>query len=276
MDVKELKERIEGNTVPKTMIFIDSCHTLMKEYLIAMSKVLNRRIVHTYTAEETKAMNGRFDRNDLLVVAHGLKDPSKYRGLEVYLVFVYLEDIDEGLIPKVVFPSLNRNQCILYIETRLKNLGLSLSRKNIVKLCEYFENDIDQIMGELYKLECLDVKALDRPFAALFECSPLKQEKLKSLPWYSGGAVDTATVLYATYMKKLKAAGEMNVSVEKQRWYAQLIREAIFVEVNILAGTFGDYAVEYFKLIEKMSPDEVGIQWNPPVAREDIGGEWEV
>ena len=289
MEVTELKERILKNDIPKKLVFIDNCHTLMLEYLKALSKTLNRRIMHIYSEKEIIGINSRYDRNDILVVAHGVNKLEDWigRDLEVYLVFIYLEDIVTSL-PKVVFPALNKNQCTLYLRNWLienefynkkgNDCVPTLLMENQEKLIKYFDNDIDQIMGEMYKLKSLEVHALDRPFEALFDCLPPKPMILKSLPWYSGGAVDTAVCLYNTYMKKLRSAGEMKVPVEKQRWYAQLVRWAIFVELGILSGTFGDYALEFFRLIESMSPDDMKISWNPPISKEDLdkNPEWKI
>lgn len=276
MEVHELKRRILNNDIPRNLIFVDNCHILTNEYLRALSKQLNRRPVHVYSIKDALELNSRFDRRDLLGVVHNcLKDAQSVKGLtEVYYLFI--EDTKEtvsSLDDYVEFPSLNKNQCILYIENWVESNKVSLSREKIEKIVNYFENDLDLIMNELEKLRCLEVHSLDKPFDALFECLPDKQQKLKSLPWYSGGAVDTAQVLYATYKKKLKAA-DQSIPLNKQLWYTQLITESIFAEIEILAGKFGDYALEYFKLIEKMTPEEFEIQWFPPVTREEIGPEW--
>lgn len=287
MEVSELKHRILSNDIPRNLVFIDNCHILTAEYIKALSKQLNRRPIHVYSIQDALELNSRFDRRDLMGVVHGcVKQAHELRNIqEVYYVFIEetSDNVLNDLIDCVKFPALNKNQCILYIEDWLISNGffnkvegkqvLTLSRTNIEKLIDYFENDLDLIMNELQKFKCLEVHALDRPFNAIFECLPDKQKKLKSLPWYSGGAVDTAQVLYATYKKKLKAA-DQSIPIEKQLWYTQLITEAIFAEIEILAGKFGDYALDYFKLIEKMSPDEFKIQWFPPVSREEIGPEW--
>lgn len=270
MDVYELKSKIESNEVPKHLVFIETSRVLVKEYTTALSRVLNRRPVHMYTSKEVKESVGRFDRNDLLIIAHNLKiDTNWMAGLDINIIFINSEDVETPL-PKIVFPKLSKNQCLLYLENWVSENKFSFSRENQEKLITYFDNDLDQIKGELDKLECLEVKALDRPFQALFECLPDKEKRLRSLPWYSGGAVDTATVLYNTYMKKLKSIRDTSVPINKQRWYAQLIQEAVFVEIGILSGTFGDYALEYFRLIEKMSPREARVQWLPPVSMKEI------
>lgn len=288
MEVQELKKRILDNDVPHQIIFIDNCHILVKEYLKAISKALNRRVVHCYSIDEARKLNGRFDRRDLLGVLHGCaKDFKELFGLsDLYFIDIELEDINTS-VEKIVFPELNKNQCILYIENWLIENGFfnkgadknfskipTLSRENIEKLIDYFDADLDQIMGELEKLKCLEVHALNQPFAALFECLPSKQKRLKCLPWYSGGAVDTGTVLAATYLKKLKAAGEMKVPIKKQLWYSQLITEGLFIKLGIISGYISDYTTDYFKLIEQMSPEEYKIQWFPPTVREEIGDEW--
>lgn len=288
MEVQELKQRILDNNIPHQIIFIDNCYILVKEYLKAISKALNRRVVHCYSIDEARKLNGRFDRRDLLGVLHScVKDFKELAGLsDLYFIDIELEDVDTS-IEKVKFPELNKNQCILYIENWLIENGFfnkgseqafpkipTLSRENIEKLIDYFDSDLDRIMGELEKLKCLEVHALNQPFAALFECLPSKQERLKCLPWYSGGAVDTGTVLAETYLKKLKAAGEMKVHVNKQLWYSQLITEGLFVKLGIMSGYISDYTTDYFKLIEQMSPKEYKIQWFPPIVREEIGDEW--
>ena len=276
MEVGELKRRILNNDIPRNLVFVDNCHILTNEYIKALSKQLNRRPVHVYSIKDAQELNSRFDRRDLMGVIHNcIKDSYQVKSLtEVYYLFIeddkiLLSDNDDY----VEFPKLGRNQCILYVENWVEEQKLSLSREKIEKIIDYFENDLDLIMNELEKLRCLEVHALDKPFDALFECLPDKQQKLRSLPWYSGGAVDTAQVLYNTYKKKLKAA-DQSVALAKQLWYTQLITESIFAEIEILAGKFGDYALDYFKLIEKMTPEEFEIQWFPPVSREEIGPEW--
>lgn len=289
MEVQELKKRlIEKNNIPHQIILIDNCYTLTKEYLKAFSRSLNRRIVHCYSIDEARRLNSRFDRRDLLGVLHGCaKDFKELFGIsDVYYIDVETEDVDTS-IEKVIFPKLNKNQCIMYIEAWLcendffnkdkdspNTKAPTLSRENIEKLIDYFNADLDQCMGELEKLKCLGVHALNQPFEALYECLPSKQKKLKCLPWYSGGAVDTGSVLSATYLKKLKAAGDMNVPIKKQLWYSQLITEGLFIKLGIMSGYIADYTTEYFRLIEQMSPDEYKIQWFPPVTREEIGEEW--
>lgn len=284
MELLELKKEIQDGIPPKKIAFVDQNHVLTKAYIKAYSKVFNKKEEHFYSEKDVKAIVGRFDRENVLAVIHSENDTSWTRGLDICAIYICSEDPKSG-IPVVEMGALSKKQCILYLEDYLiENKFVkdhngekvpTLSRENIVKLIDYFESDIDMIMGEIDKLTCLEVKALDRPFEALFECLPPKPERLKSLPWYSGGAVDTATVLYNTYMKKLKNAGEMNVPVSKQEFYADLVKEAIFVEVNILAGTFGDYAVDYFKLIERTKPEDQVIQWFPPVVRSEIGREWD-
>lgn len=276
MEVGELKRRILNNDIPRNLVFVDNCHILTNEYIKALSKQLNRRPVHVYSIKDAQELNSRFDRRDLMGVIHNcIKDSYQVKSLtEVYYLFIeddkiLLSDTDDY----VEFPKLGRNQCILYVENWVEEQKLSLSREKIEKIIDYFENDLDLIMNELEKLRCLEVHALDKPFDVLFECLPDKQQKLRSLPWYSGGAVDTAQVLYNTYKKKLKAA-DQSVALAKQLWYTQLITESIFAEIEILAGKFGDYALDYFKLIEKMTPEEFEIQWFPPVSREEIGPEW--
>lgn len=291
MDVHELRQLILENRAPKRLVIVDNCHTLTLEYIKAICKSFNRRPCHVYSIKDAKALNGRFDRRDLLGIVHSdLKDAEALNGItDIPYVFVVTEDTDT-ILPKVVFPVLNKNQCILYLENWLIENGFfkeedagdgskkvkkpSLSRDNILLLLNYFDNDLDLAMGELRKLQSLEVTQLDAPFEALYECLPSKQQRLKSLPWYSGGAVDTAQVLYATYLKKLKAAGDMRVPVDKQLWYAQLITEAMFVKYGILTGTFGEYALEYFKLIEQMSPKDFKVQWLPPVSQSEVGEEW--
>lgn len=285
MDVKDLKQKILEKQLPKQLVLIDNCHTLVKEYLTAIAKSLNRRPIHCYSIEEAKKLNSRFDRRDLFGVLHGcIKNFGDLVGFsEMYFVDIELEDIQTSA-DKVIFPSLNKNQCIMYIENWLiennffnkdQNLKTpTLSRENIEKLIDYFECDLDQIMGELEKLGCLGVHALNQPFDALFACLPSKEKRLKSLPWYSGGAVDTGLVLSRTYLKKLKAAGEMKVPLRKQMWYSQLITEGLFIKLGVMSGFIADYTTDYFRLIEQMSPEEYKIQWFPPVTRDEIGDEW--
>lgn len=285
MELMELKRAIQDGVPPKKIAFVDNNHLLTKEYIKAFSKVLNKKAEHFYTSKDVKSVVGRFDRNNVLAIIHSDGDTTWTAGLDINAIYICSEAPTSG-IPTVVMGALNKKQCILYLEnylienkffkeTKDKVKIPTLSRENIEKLIDYFDSDIDQIMSEIDKLTCLEVKALDRPFQALFDCLPPKPVRLKSLPWYSGGAVDTATVLYNTYMKKLRNAGEMNVSISKQEFYAYLVKEAIFVEINILAGTFGDYAIEYFHLLEKIKPTEDVIQWFPPVTRSEIGKEWD-
>lgn len=289
MEVQDLKKRlIEKSDIPHQIVFIDNCYTLTNEYLKAFSKSLNRRIIHCYSLEEAKRLNGRFDRRDLLGVLHGqIKDFKEVFGIsDVYYIDIETEDVDTS-IEKVIFPKLNKSQCIMYIENWLCENGFfnkdkdslstkvpTLSRENVERLIDYFDADLDQCMGELEKLKCLGIHALNQPFDALYDCLPSKQKKLKCLPWYSGGAVDTGAVLSATYLKKLKAAGDMKVPVKKQLWYSQLITEGLFIKLGVMSGYIADYTTEYFRLIEQMSPEEYKIQWFPPVTREEIGEEW--
>lgn len=291
--ISDLKGMLNQKKIPQIIVFIDQCHTLTKEYVKAFSKHLNRRIEHVYNVDDAKKINARFDRRDILCVCHNCREKLfQLSGLtDIYFIDIETEEPPQGMIEDpfytVVFPKLNRSQCILYLEDWLiendffqkskNSKEPTLSRENILKLIDYFDNDIDIVMGEMEKLKVLGVHSLDAPFEALYSCLPLKQKRLKALPWYSGGAVDTSAVLFATYMKKLKASlSGKPVSLRDQRWYAQLIIESIFVEVNILAGTFGDYAIEYFRLIERVSPKEMKIQWNPPVTRDEIGEEWHI
>lgn len=288
MEVQELKQKILDKNIPKQLVLIDNCYTLTKEYLKAISKSLNRRLVYCQTLDEAKKLNSRFDRRDLIGVLHeSIKNFNELLSYqEVYYIDLEQEDAGTSL-DKVIFPKLNKNQCILYVKDWLLTNNFfnkdkdsstikvpTLSRENIEKLIDYFDSDLDLVMGEMEKLKCLGVHALNQPFEALFECLPSKEERLKCLPWYSGGAVDTGTVLAATYLKKLKAAGDMKVPIKKQLWYSHLITEGLFIKLGIMSGFISDYTTDYFRLIEQMSPEEYKIQWFPPVTREDIGDEW--
>lgn len=290
MTPSELKKRIESNDIPNRIVLIDTNHTLCMEYLKAISKVLNRQRISCFSEEDIFNIRRRFDNRDLLPVVKFDKFTESMKS-DMPMVFV-LDEAPKSvpLYDTVEFPKLNKNQIILYLTNLLiergfkENEGTSdapkwvptLSTENMIKWCDYFENDIDLIMGEVEKLLCLENHQLNTSFTVLFECLPDKQKRLRSLPWYSGGAVDTATVLYRTYAKKLSASGELNTPIAKQKFYSMLMREALFVETGILNDTFGDYAMEYFQLIEQMSPDDMKIQYHPPVATEDIGPEWKV
>lgn len=288
MTVKELKEKIEANEIPNRLVLVDNNHTLCMDYLNAISKVWNKQKISCYSEEDIMGVRRRFDNRDLLPVVKFDKFTDSMKS-DMQMIFVLDEPPKQlPLYDTVEFPKLTKNQIILYLTNLLierkfrENEGTAdnpkwvptLSVENMAKWCDYFENDIDMIMGEVEKLLCLENHQLNTSFTVLFDCLPDKQKRLRSLPWYNGGAVDTATVLYRTYAKKLAAAGELNTPIHQQKFYAMLMREALFVEQGILNDTFGDYALDYFRLIEQMKPDDCKIQYHPPVATEDIGPEW--
>ena len=293
MTLTELKKAITEKNLPSKIVFIDQNHTLLMHYLDNISEIYNRKLVKVFGVEEANS-----------IISTSLENPYTFyaiylQGKDINKVLTYLsEDImaiaitDEEEIKvdfeSVLFSKISRNACLAYLENyllvkeKLKNKAARadekaeyhdedhyISQDLLEELVDYFDCNLDNCLNEINKVKALGLtSSWDKPFRALLDLLPKKDQKLRSLKWFSGGDIDTCQVLYNIYMKKLK---NLNGSpLDQQYVWAKLVKEAIWCEACIVSGTIGDYVTEYLQLVESSLPSDFEIEYFPPVFYKDI------
>lgn len=281
MTVIQLKKVISSNInkLPNKMIWIDNNHTLLSSYLDQLSLVMNRKIQKIFTADEAiSSIPIDFDQENKIYVLYLLKKEVEKVLLaldDTCQVIAILPEDDEKIksFEKVVFGGISRNACIKYLDdffevkdkaTREKFENY-VEREQIERLVDYYDNDLDLCMNEAKKLIALELPITskwERQFEAILECLPKKDGKLRSLPWYSGGDIDTCQVLYNLYVKKLRT---IQGTDDEQNTWALLVRESVWLEACMVSGVIGDYVMDYLKLVESSLPEDFEIKYFPPV-----------
>lgn len=284
MTVTELKKAISQNTPPMKMVWVDNNHTLVEHYLDQLSIQFNRKFKKIFTPEEAVSIPS-FDievDNTIYLLYLPKKEIAKtipVLGNEWFIIMVD-EEVKDLQIPQIVFGKLSRNACIVFLEkyveigkkkrlpyqkdTPIIEIEHYISRELLERVVDYFEDDLDRCMNEIKKVEALELNSSwNHPFEALLDCLPPKDTKLRSLPWFSGGDVDTCQVLYNLYVKKLRTLPE--TETDKQNIWAKLIKEAIWCEACIVSGLLGDYVADYLRLVEMSLPGDFEVQYFPPV-----------
>lgn len=300
MTPAELKKSILSKKMPNKMIWVDQNHTLVEHYLSNISDNLNLAIGKYFDLQEAIS-NIPLDynlQNTLYVLYIPAKEIEKLFSLldfDVKAVAI-VEEEQKTKIEQVVFDKLSKSACIAFLLEELywdnkKKKKLPkvdpdefehLSRETIEELVDYFDSDLDLCMNEIAKLKALDLGegSWEKPFKAIMDCLPKKDKRLRSLKWFSGGDIDTCQVLYNLYMKKFRAlvnvpskdqmaqAKKNNTrppELKDERFWALLIKEAIWCESCILSGTIGDYVLDYLRVVESSLPEDFEVQYYPPV-----------
>ena len=286
MTLVEFKKLVNNKDLPTIMVWVDMNHTLVEHYLESMSQILNRRIEKAFSAEELVNLSYYSEDPENVIYLSYLSKrevdkviKSRIEGPAIYVIVV---DEEEIKVPyeKIVFGDLSRNACLLYLENYVKIKKTSnknkesgegqeeysghLSRETLEKLVDYFDNNLDRCLNEIKKVEVLELQgSWEKPFSAIFECLPKKDDKMRSLKWFSGGDIDTCQVLYNIYIKKLRSL--VNSTREEQELWSRLVKEAIWCEACIVSGLIGDYVVDYLKLVERSLPGDFRVEYYPPV-----------
>ena len=277
MNLTEVKKGITNQSLPLKMVFIDKNHTLTMHYLDQISLKYNRKIEKVFDLESALAINTDFEQDYRVYVLYlGKKDIEKACQLissEAMVIFMVDEEISTKL-PMVEIGKISHNASLSYIMKMVEAKSKSkddtgshlLSPDLIEEALYYFDDDLDRVVNEISKVEVLGLATVgswDKPFRALLDSLPPKDQKMRSLKWFSGGDIDTCQVLYNIYIKKLR--GLPDSPIEDQRVWARLVKESIWCEACIVSGLVGDYVSDYLKLVENSLPSDFKVEYFPPV-----------
>ena len=292
MTLTELKKKILDKEIPNKLIFIDQNHTLINHYLDQLSESYNRKLVKAFNLEEVESLPT--STWDIPYSIYVLYLTSK----DIEKALDFLPDdlmaigiVDEEITSKfevIPFSKISRTACLAYLENyllvkeKLKNKAARadekaeyhdedhyISQDLLEELVDYFDCNLDNCINEINKVKALGLtSSWDKPFRALLDILPKKDNSLRSLKWFSGGDIDTCQVLYNTYIKKLKNLP--NSPLDQQLIWSKLVKEAIWCEACIVSGTIGDYVKEYLELVESSLPTDFEVEYFPPVFYKDV------
>lgn len=294
MTLTKFKKLVEQSPdkFPHKWVFVDQNHTLLLHYLDSLSLIFNRKLVKIFNVEEAVTIPSTDFESDYTIYLLYIpaKDVEKVLSLlpeEIMAIAILFEEI-KTQFEQLVLGEISKEACLAFLSNyvatkeRIKTKGARdedkpedhdedkhISYSLLEELVDYFENNLDNCINEIKKVEVLGISgSWDRPFKALLDILPPKDQKLHSLKWFSGGDVDTCQVLYNLYMKKLKNLP--NANLEDQVTWSKLVQEAIWCEACILSGTIGDYVKDYLRLVELSLPNDFTVEYFPPVFYEEV------
>lgn len=283
--VTQLKKAIEKKELPDKMVWVDQNHALTVYYLDRISLLYNRRIRKIFDLETLyDCSRSDFDVDETIYTLYlNKKEIVQAMELKSMMIIALVdEEVTIAGVDCITLGSISREACILFlekattIEKKVKKDEIQIihlvSRTVLEKLVDYYENNLDNCLNEIFKAKSLDLGeyggAWDNLLEKIISFLPPKDQKLRSLPWFSGGDIDTLKVLYNLYIKKLKTLSDADR--ELQKTWALLVRESIWAEACILSGRIGDYVMDYLRLVEQCLPGDFKVQFFPPVTYKDL------